>query len=190
MPGRTPSAAYKAFAKPIQESIACLKGQGKVTCSPGGRSDKDQTQIHSWMLNGDNGLQNGRLHFRALMLYSFTERPDELPGERWKISTRGYKYQIAVDAEALIEWHWHPDSTLGVVFPHLHLQKAALTNKGVITPRSHIPAGRTSLESVIRALIAEFKWPPTSGDWSERLALNESVFRLYATWSQGQQPQP
>ena len=193
MPGRTPREAFKHFIEPIQDALACL-GSAKITTSANGTGNGpvSKNAKHSWVINKSRGMQRGDLALWASMEYRFVDRrqtdPDIAVSDRWKIRTASYIYKIRHQGHDASEWHWHPESSLNVRFPHMHLQSAVLTSDGLLSPRTHLPGGRTAFEQVIRILITDFGWPPQVDDWEERLTLHEGTFRLYSSWSAGPPP--
>ncbi len=97
MPGRTRTQAYHAFTDPIQAAVACL-GPAKITGTPNCRH-AEPGQVCQWTLNGDAGMVWQHLRFRARMSFAYVDRQtdaDVPTSERWKVSTLGYMYQIAV----------------------------------------------------------------------------------------------
>lgn len=192
MPGRNPYQAVEAFIDPIQAAIACL-ASAKISVSHGGRHEVAVT--HSWAINAGRGITlEGRattglrvpLTFRATMSYEIVR------GERdeWRVSTRGYHYVIGAASDEVVGYHWHPDGQSHVATPHVHIGAAALTEDGVLTPKSHLPTERVSFESMIRLLITEFGVEPAAADWHQRLDVSEGVFQLYRSWSERQHMPP
>ena len=115
-----------------------------------------------------------------------------VPGDdaRWRVTTRGYLYSIESAGVELVSYHWHPQGRSHVEGPHIHVGTAALTESGVLTPKSHIPTSRISLEAVVRFVITELQVQPAVPDWSERLTLSDSVFQLYRKWGGHSAAQP
>jgi hypothetical protein len=143
------------------------------------------------VINQARGIERGDFQLWASMEYRFVDRaadPDISTADRWKVRTAAYIYKIRHQGRDAIEWHWHPESSLNVQFPHMHFQQTILTEDGLISPRTHVPGGRVAFEQIIRTLIVDFGWPPQLDDWEPRLALNEGTFRLYSSWSQGTPP--
>lgn len=186
MPGRTVPEALTAFIDPIQSAVACL-GSAKISLSPGARGDIDTA--HAWTLNSDDGMRHGRLGFRPRMRFRYLKLDPEKaePGHKWRVTTMGYMYEITMDEEPIVDYHWHPDSNPR---PHQHFGAAVLAPDGVITPRTHLATGRTSIEDMVRLLLAELKWKPAVDDWEGKPALSEGVFRLYSSWRDQPPPRP
>jgi hypothetical protein len=61
-------------------------------------------------------------------------------------------------------------------YPRLHV-------RAVLSYKAHYPTGRISLESVIRTCIAEYGVSAQRSDWEQTLALRESDFENYRSWS-------
>lgn len=71
-------------------------------------------------------------------------------------------------------YHWHPEQTPHVAFPHLHLEAGAGVRREELT-RAHLPTGWVSLEAVLRLTITDFGTAPLRDDWQETLAHTEAA---------------
>jgi hypothetical protein len=119
---------------------------------------------------------------RIGMLYEIirTTEAGRLP---WRVSTRGYAYEMQTASGELVwSYHWHPEGQR-VTNPHAHLGHTQLADDAVLYQKAHNPTGRVSLESVVRACITEYGATPLQDDWDKTLALREGDFQLYRSWS-------
>lgn len=195
MPGRTPQEAYEAFEGPLRLALSCL-GPCKILTSPGGRQVTQaagRTRTHAWYLNGVDGrlelsAGSGRskrtFQLAAMMRYRIIANElDDGSQDGFRITTRGYKYTVyAGDTREIISYHWHPQGNSPWKSPHMHNGSAILAPDGVITPKSHLPTGRISLEQVVRVIINDLQVPAARPTWDADLATTEGVFAIYRKW--------
>ncbi|MDQ2873575.1 MAG: hypothetical protein M3Y33_01585 [Actinomycetota bacterium] len=121
------------------------------------------------------------LMLRIGMLYQIV-RTTEADRPPWRVSTRGYAYEMQTASGELVwSYHWHPSAR--VPNPHAHLGRTQLAQDAVLYQKAHNPTGRVSLESVIRACITEYQAVPMNDEWDKTLALREGDFQIYRTWS-------
>lgn len=184
MPGRSPHEAVEAFLEPLREAVACV-GTAHITLSPGARGAVGET--HAWTLNGgDSVVIGGGYALSAQMHFETLDRGQSLGSERFRVSTRAYRYAIRLRAgDELIAAHWHPTGNSPVTFPHWHVGSPALASDGVFLERAHIPAPRVSFEAMIRWAIESIsEVQPTRDDWRQRLESSESTFDQFKTWGE------
>jgi hypothetical protein len=179
LPGRTPREAVEAFLDPLRETISCIAAT-RISASPGGY--KAIGRVHSLVVNGDRPLSIGSdLELFLRMAYEIVECEPDDPRGRYRVSTKGYDYQLRTSThEVVVSWHWHPDSR--IPWTHLHVGKHELRRDGVLSDRSHISTGRISIESLVRQCITDLGAKPLHEDWSERLARREGDFLSYRSW--------
>jgi hypothetical protein len=116
------------------------------------------------------------------MLYEIVRTEEKVERGRWRVSTRGYMYELQTSSGELVwSYHWHPAGK--VRNPHAHIGHTQLAADAVLSYKAHHPTGRISLESVIRTCIAEYGVTPMNEQWAEILASRESDFETYRTWS-------
>lgn len=183
MPGRTPPEAFKAFVDPLASALACV-ARCKLSPSAGGRQQVDV--VHHLLGNDGEVIEVGgpyHLRLRVRMKYMIV-RQDDLEGGPFKIRTLAYSYSLTSGTGGeIVSYHWHPDSASHVKSPHAHLGHGQLSSGALLTPRTHLPTGRVSLEQVVRSLITEHEVTPRADDWDARLTLSHGVFELYRSWS-------
>jgi hypothetical protein len=181
LPGRNPREAADAFLDPLKDAVSCV-ARAKITLSAGGWAKTGK--VHGLTINDDQPIKlkcRPALRLRIGMLYEIV-RTDEPERQPWRVSTRGYAYEMQTESGELVwSYHWHPSST--VSNPHAHLGHTQLAEDAVLSQKTHHPTGRVSLESVIRACITEYGVAALRDDWDKTLALREGDFQLYRTWS-------
>ncbi len=96
-------------------------------------------------------------------------------GNGWRVQTTSYSYQLFLpDERPLMTWHWHPEGSSPVSWPHAHIP-------GHVHPvdlrKAHVPTGRIPLEAVIRFAIEEVGVEPLRADWRALLEETERAFR-------------
>ena len=142
-------------------------------------------KIHGLTVNDDRPIRLKRrppLLLRISMQYEIVRAVDRPERGPWRVSTRGYMYELQTESsELILSYHWHPQST--VANPHVHIGHTQLAEDAVLSGKAHYPTGRISLESVIRTCIAEYGVSAQRPDWEETLALRESDFEAYRSWS-------
>jgi hypothetical protein len=181
LPGRTPTEAVTAFLLPIQEAVACV-ARAKITLSPNGRAMTGR--IHALALNDGTPVAlkcKPVLLLEIGMLYEIVRAQERTDRGAWRVSTRGYMYELQTSSGELVwSYHWHPTSR--IQSPHAHIGSAQLAPDAVLSYRAHYPTGRISLESVIRTCIAEYGVTAMNENWEQDLAARERDFEEYRTW--------
>ncbi len=98
----------------------------------------------------------------------------------WRVHVIEYIYYLfTMRGEAVLAYHYHPDTTPEVMYPHLHVPSQVAP----LTDRAHIPTGRVSLEAVIRFAISQCGVQPFRTDWRAILDANERAFLENRTWT-------
>jgi hypothetical protein len=122
------------------------------------------------------------LLFKVRMQYEIVRTDHEPERGPWRVSTRGYMYELQTASGELVwSYHWHPTSTIGS--PHAHIGHTQLAPDAVLSYKAHHPTGRISLESVVRTCVADYGVIPRKDDWAEILARREADFEHHRTWS-------
>jgi hypothetical protein len=76
----------------------------------------------------------------------------------------GYIYAIRrSDNVEVLAYHWHPDGTSRVTWPHLHVGAVVPP----VLPRTHLPSGYILLQDIIRLAIEELGVVARRADWRE-----------------------
>lgn len=178
MAGNSPREAFDSFVAPLAMAVSCL-GRAKITTSPGGRDRPGPT--HSWSLNGERGLAcKGGYHLEAQMHYAIVRdaTPDRGP---WRISTRAYRYRVAVTGTDVFRIHWHPWGRSDYHDPHIHAN-FVVTGRAPTTLNEHFPTGRLTFEDAIEWAVG-IGVSPVRSDWLEVLAEAKAVHVAHRSWS-------
>ena len=142
-------------------------------------------KIHALTVNRDHPIAlkcRPALLLKIGMLYEIIRTEDKPERGPWRVSTRGYMYEMQTASGELIwSYHWHPTGKVGS--PHAHLGHTQLAADAVLSYKAHHPTGRISLESVIRTLITEYGVTAMRDDWEAMLVMREGDFQMYRTWS-------
>jgi hypothetical protein len=129
--------------------VSCI-ARAKITLSPNGRAMEGK--IHALTLNGDRPIVlkgKPELLLKIGMLYEIVRTQERTERGVWRVSTRGYMYELQTSSGELVwSYHWHPTSKMQS--PHAHLGHTQLAPDAVLSYKAHHPTGRISLESVIR----------------------------------------
>jgi hypothetical protein len=103
----------------------------------------------------------------------------------YKAQSTGYTYELYAGAsdelKSILEFHWHPETTHNLRWPHLHLNADGPDGN---LRRKHFPTARTAIEDFLRLLIRDFEVKPrlSHSEWKEILTRNKSAFANSATW--------
>jgi hypothetical protein len=96
-------------------------------------------------------------------------------GDDWHVSTTAYRYHLLDGTGSeLVGWHWHPGS--GTDRPHIDVRADPIDR------HVHVPAGRVSIESVLRLLVTDLQVTPRRGDFAAVLDEAEAMFMTYRRW--------
>lgn len=171
-----------AYVEPLKDIVSCV-ARAKITLSHDGWGMAGK--IHAFTVNNERPIElrsRPKLLLRIGMLYEIVRTEDRPERGPWRVSTRGYMYELQTESSELIwSYHWHPQST--VANPHAHLGRTQLAEDAVLSYKAHHPTGRISLESIIRTCISEYGVSAQRSDWEETLALREGDFEAYRSWS-------
>ncbi len=103
----------------------------------------------------------------------------------FKAKTTSYSYELMVkkdgNLQTIAEFHWHPDTTGNLKWPHLHVK--GNTAEGELG-RRHFPTARVAIEDFLRFLIRDFDVRPrlAYAVWKEILTRNKREFVDSASW--------
>lgn len=181
MPGNTPREAFEAFIEPLQRAVSVL-GQNKLTASRGGKDVVGK--VHAWTLNSAAGVGSKGWHFDASMNYEIIRDDREGYGP-FRVTTRSYRYQVALAFQDIARFHWHPDGVSDFVAPHVHLRLELPERPGERPPdmlTKHMPTPRMSFEDAV-GWAAEMGMPMARDDWREVLENCQRKHREHRTWA-------
>jgi hypothetical protein len=169
--GRNPVQAVKAFAEPIQRALTCF-AHGKVTTDT---YSPDAQGILAFNRGEDVELNGSGISISVTMRYRIKRPPNPpLRSKPWKVSTEGWAYHIRNSSGTLAEFHWHPDLTPDVLFPHVHVASD--------TERRHYPTGRVLVEDVLNFAVECGATPRQPRNWKDVCSVNIENFGKGATW--------
>jgi hypothetical protein len=99
-----------------------------------------------------------RKHGALPMYLSITQtyRVVPSPDRGTRANTTGYSYGLYAkpnNEEPIVEFHWHPESTPKLKWPHMHV--IANSKHGELD-RVHFPTARICIEDFIRLLVRDF----------------------------------
>ena len=176
-PARNRGEAEERWRHFIQQAVACVSSTAQVFVGPTplGRDD-DFVSLACY--EGPIELRTGGSGLLALQI---AQRGRVILDERaehrgdYRITTLAYFYEIISDGEALIRWHWDPETHPE---PHLHVPIDDPRGRSM---RLHVPTGprRTSVEQVVRFLITEWGVQPMRKDWDAQLSETQARFDRY-----------
>lgn len=136
--------------------------------------------MHAWSLNREVGIAfPGGWRFEAQMHYEFLQGAIS---KQWRITTRGYRYQLAVQGQHVWRIHWHPTVTSSYQLPHVHLNLAGPGLGANETMDLHQPTGRMTYEDAIEWVL-NLVDKPGRPDWREVLASSRALHVAHRSWS-------
>ena len=91
----------------------------------------------------------------------------------WIARTGTYYYTLHDERHEILAYHWHPEQTPSIAFPHLHLEAGAGVQRAELT-RAHLPTGGVTLTAFLRMAIRDFGVEPRRNDWQNVLEHNEA----------------
>jgi hypothetical protein len=118
------------------------------------------------------------------MAVTQTYRISEIDGQ-FKAKTTSYSYELLVKKdgalETIAEFHWHPDTTRNLKWPHVHIKGNTVEGE---LDRKHFPTARLAIEDFLRFLIRDFDVKPrlAYAEWKEILSRNKREFVNGASW--------
>jgi hypothetical protein len=102
-----------------------------------------------------------------------------------RANSTGYSYGLLAkqngEFHAIVEFHWHPEDTVNLKWPHLHV--IANSKDGELS-RVHFPTARICIEDFIRLLIRDFDVKPRLpyDEYKRILMKNKAAFVDKANW--------
>jgi hypothetical protein len=106
-------------------------------------------------------------------------------GKEFKAQSTSYTYELLVEdgdnLDTILEFHWHPDTTPDLRWPHLHVNAASADGNLL---RAHLPTSRIAIEDFLKVLIRDFgvKSRLPYAQWKEILTRNKKAFSEGASW--------
>jgi hypothetical protein len=169
MAGKSPALAVQNYIDPIRKALSCVTPA--VIQVGGGYSTADNP--HLLTLGADPVPLSPKGEIRLLVDQNYEiVRAKGVLGP-WKVHTLKYIYALYHGEELILSYHWHPDTSPDIDFPHLHHPAS---------PKVHFPTKRIALEDVIRLAIREFGVMPLKKTWQRMLRETQGRFETYQTW--------
>lgn len=177
MPGKNPAEAIKEYIEPLQQSLSCFT---KQILRPSGYGPD---QLHIVTISETTvkvrTQRNEILHFAISQGYSIVKRL--LIG--YKIQTRSYAYTLENEEHReILAYHWHPEETPAIPFPHLHICSGAGDRVRQEILDIHFKTNRFAFEEFCQLMIKEFKIIPHRSDTDKVLAENLKKFQAHKSW--------
>jgi hypothetical protein len=120
------------------------------------------------------------LYMAVTQTYSISE-----VGKEFKAKTTSYSYELLVKKDGMLEtiaeFHWHPDTTNNLKWPHVHVKGNSAEGE---LDRKHFPTARLAIEDFLRFLIRDFdvKTRLPYAQCKEILTKNKRAFIDGASW--------
>jgi hypothetical protein len=179
VPGRNPAEAIANYIRPLQQSLSCFT---RAVIRPSGYDPEillaatfNQPNIEL-LTKHDEVLRLSFIHtfsvIKPLLLGSF------------KVRTRSYLYIIEDDAHReIVGFHWHPETTPEIPFPHLHIYEGAGAAIRQEIRNIHFRTDQTAFEEFALMLVDYFDVVPERSDAAEVLRNNLRRFKEQRSWS-------
>ena len=175
MRGANPKEAVEDFLRPLRRLISCVTPR-----IPNARGGYYPSDIHHTVVIGDGQpiplARLGRLKLRFAHHYRILRASGER--RQWEVRTTGYFYSLDdSDDQEIIAYHWHPERSSPIRFPHLHLGAGAdCRREELIT--AHCPTGLISVSDFLRLAIMDFGVEPLRADWRQVFSETQRDFEL------------
>lgn len=159
--------------EPIQRALTCF-ADGKVT------TDTFKPGVTGVLVfnKGEDVVLNGsaKVHIYVSMRYRVVRLDDPpLRSKPWKVSTEGWAHHVSDrHVSTIAEFHWHPELTPDILFPHVHVASDA--------ERRHYPTGRVLVEDVLNFAVECGAEPWHPRKWAGVSKANVENFGKGATW--------
>jgi hypothetical protein len=134
----------------------------------------------------DPPVKIARNHGAAPMYLSVTQTYRVVPAADGgtKANSTAYIYELFAkpnNEDPILEFHWHPQSTPRLRWPHLHVIANSKDGK---LDRVHFPTARLCIEDFIRLLIRDFDVSPRlpHEEYKRILTKNKAAFVQRASW--------
>ncbi|MFP5205366.1 MAG: hypothetical protein ACLGSH_08425 [Acidobacteriota bacterium] len=102
---------------------------------------------------------------------------------RFKVCTREYIYGLEDESnQEILQFHWHPETTPDVLFPHLHIKAGAGRSIRSEILKAHFRTDRIAFEEFALLLINGFGVIPDRKDAPEVLSSNLKRFVDHRSW--------
>ncbi len=135
--------------EPLKDIVSCV-ATAKINLSHDGWGMAGK--IHALTVNRDQPITlkcRPALLLKIGVLYEIIRTEDKPERGPWRVSTRGYMYEMQTASGELVwSYHWHPTGKVGS--PHAHLGHTQLAADAVLSYKAHHPTGRISLVTVNR----------------------------------------
>lgn len=175
VPGRSANQADSNFAHFFRESLSVVTNRVLTA----GRDGNDRLLLYEPPVKLER--KSGKALFMAItQVYKIVPA-----GREFKAKTTSYTYELLAqgdnDIETVAEFHWHPQQTTNLRWPHLHI-KANCVDGGL--GRVHFPTGRMAIEDFLKLMIRDFGVKPRLPyeQWKEILTRNKREFSASASW--------
>lgn len=158
---RTPRGATADIRRAVGRAIACV-AEAYLGVLPGIRPNSVALSLNrgaSVPLRADTPL---RLFVEVRYTAVQVDR-------RWAPRITAYYYALEDERYEILAYHWHPEQTPNVTFPHLHLEAGSGVRRQELT-RAHLPTGHVPLPAFLRMAITDFGVEPRREDWQDVLA--------------------
>jgi hypothetical protein len=118
--------------EPLKDIVSCV-ARAKINLSHGGWGVVGK--IHALTVNRDQPITlkcRPVLLLKIGMLYEIIRTEDRPERGPWRISTRGYMYEVQTASGELVwSYHWHPTGKVGS--PHGHVGHTQLAADAVLS---------------------------------------------------------
>lgn len=183
MLARGAAKAVDQYVEPIQRALSCITQA--VLDIGGGYAPNPEGSPHVLTLSGGPfaRLRGGqRIAITVVQSYRVGQEDDEKRSS-WRVHTASYAYGLhrLEDERQVLAYHWHPDDTPDVPFPHLHIGSGAGDLRARFS-KYHLPTGRVTVEDVVLLAVREFGVEPLRRDWERVLRESRRTFEQRRTW--------
>lgn len=149
-PARSRAEAFRAFRDRLQQVVSCITYSVLTAHGDSAGQPNQLLLTPPASLSGSVPLVVG--------LGQYFDIVTQQTGRTWTVTTTQYVYDVADEHGVILGYHYHPEVSTEVPFPHVHVYRGgSIGDQAVGT--MHLPTGPISLASFIRLLHREFDVP-------------------------------
>jgi len=178
VPGKNPAEAVREYIHPLQQSLSCFS---RAVLRPSGYDTDRLLGVTFGSPTVELMTQRGEI-LRLSFVQEFSIIKALWLGA-YKVRTHSYYYGLEDEHHAeIIAFHWHPDTTPQITFPHMHICAGAGDRIRPEIRGTHFPTSRISFEEFCLLLLREFHVVAERSDSERVLEENFLKFKNHRTW--------
>lgn len=176
MPASSAYQAYVEFTRDIQSALNCFS---PIVFDRVGGYHRRAVPHRISFPRGEPVPLRGKHELALNFAHAYRLEPG---GSGWSVRSAAYYYTLLTRAgRELFVYHWHPETTPDVAFPHLHIEPRVDLLPAQFA-KAHFPTGRTSFEDFLEFAVGAFDVTPLRADWRRVLHRGRARLEAERTW--------